>query len=288
MKMPNISKRGLLLFLSGALALVVVACGGGSEEKDAAVQEMERAQALGILDKLPVSWAPSAITFNANPGARQNVPVTLTTTKTLTNAKIVFVPDLRSAVTVTPDTIPTLAAGQSATVMLSFAPAATDTRKFIAGIVLLYDKNATTSRPLPVKVTLVAPELINGIAVPPEPPAELNNATLAGFDTNGNGVRDDVERVLTNQFGGTPDYSFAMDYARQYQLNVVSPTPLTRSDALVRVGKELCATEGASETLGNMDMYSVMLTTLPRKRAIRAFNDVLVGYLGSEVPPCVK
>lgn len=195
-----ISTKRLLAVFGGAalLAGVLVACGGGGgSEQDAAVQEAERAHALGLLDKLPVSWKPNAITFSANPGFRQDVPVTLTTTKALTNAKIVFVPDLRNAVTVVPDTIPALAAGQSATVTLRFAPAATDTRKVIAGIALLYDKGTTTiSQPLPVKISIVPAEIVNGVAVPPEPPPELNNATLAGFDTNGNGVRDDVERYI--------------------------------------------------------------------------------------------
>lgn len=39
-------------------------------------------------------------------------------------------------------------------------------------------------------------ELINGIPVPPEPDPVANNATLAGIDVNGNGVRDDVERKI--------------------------------------------------------------------------------------------
>jgi hypothetical protein len=39
-------------------------------------------------------------------------------------------------------------------------------------------------------------EIINGIAVPPEPDMTENNATLAGVDSNSNGVRDDVERLI--------------------------------------------------------------------------------------------
>lgn len=39
-------------------------------------------------------------------------------------------------------------------------------------------------------------EVINGITVPPEPAPALNNATLPGIDTNRNGVRDDVERLV--------------------------------------------------------------------------------------------
>jgi hypothetical protein len=39
-------------------------------------------------------------------------------------------------------------------------------------------------------------EVINGIVVPLEPDPVVNNATLAGVDSNANGVRDDVERKI--------------------------------------------------------------------------------------------
>jgi hypothetical protein len=197
------SKNVLFGVVGLAVAALLVACGGAGQDEQAAsdpVAETERQQALGLFDKLPVSWAPSPLVFTLNPGSLQRVPVTLTTKKALNNARIVFVPDLRNAVTVTPEVIPTLAAGQSATVTLTFAPKATDTRKVIAGVVLLFDKNATVSAPLPVKVSLVKAETINGVVVPPEPPANLNNATLAGFDVNGNGVRDDVERYIATEY----------------------------------------------------------------------------------------
>jgi hypothetical protein len=196
------NKTRVFLALGGVAALAVLAaCGGSSNDESAdPVAETERQQAQGLFDKLPVSWAPTSLVFTLNPGSRQSIPVTLTTTKALTNARVVFVPDLRNAVTVTPETIPSLAAGQSATVTLTFAPTTTDTRKLIAGIVLLYDRNATVSRPLPVKVSLVKAETINGVVVPPQPPADLNNATLAGFDVNGNGLRDDVERYISTSF----------------------------------------------------------------------------------------
>lgn len=283
-----------ILFASGLAALVgvaLVACGGGgdsTQQPEAAVQAVERAQALGLLDRLPVSWAPSAIAFSANPGSRQDVPITLTTTKALVNAKIVFVPDLRNAVTVTPDTIASLAAGQSATVILSFAPAATDTRKVIAGIVLLFDKNATTSKPLPVKVSLVAPESINGITVPPEPPVDLNNATLAGFDTNGNGVRDDVERALAAKFGGSADYASSLAYARTIQEMLSVPTPANRGDALLLESKWMCGMNGASLSVLNFDMVKLMVTTNSRKSARRAFENVLIGFGPEELSPCAN
>lgn len=37
---------------------------------------------------------------------------------------------------------------------------------------------------------------INGFEVPPEPDPQLNGSTLLGVDSNGNKVRDDIERVI--------------------------------------------------------------------------------------------
>lgn len=45
------------------------------------------------------------------------------------------------------------------------------------------------------------PQVINGIAVPPEPDPVVNNATLLGVDSNNNGVRDDVERQIASNYG---------------------------------------------------------------------------------------
>lgn len=44
--------------------------------------------------------------------------------------------------------------------------------------------------------------VINGIKVPPMPDAKINDATIAGVDTDHNGIRDDVDRALAELFGG--------------------------------------------------------------------------------------
>ena len=43
------------------------------------------------------------------------------------------------------------------------------------------------------------PEVINGFTLPPEPDPVINNSTLLGIDSNNNGVRDDVERVIVKE-----------------------------------------------------------------------------------------
>lgn len=287
MKNIHLSKKtvwgGVLLL---GVAAVLVACGGASQEDESWKQDPQVVEAMKLGDNLPVSWAPSSLTLSMNPGGKQSVLVTLTTTKTLKNARVVFIPDLRNAVTVTPATIPALEAGQSATVTLSFAPAATDTRKLLAGVVLLFDQNATVSKPLLAQVKLVKAETINGVVVPPEPPPELNNATLAGFDTNGNGVRDDVERMLANEFGGTTDFAFALAAAREAQKEVTQPTPKTRDEALAQVARQFCALKGATRAVYRSAFESALENTAARKQAARDFDDVLIGYTPLELPPC--
>jgi hypothetical protein len=43
--------------------------------------------------------------------------------------------------------------------------------------------------------------LINGIQVPP-PPGSANDATVAGVDSNGNGIRDDIDILIATKYGG--------------------------------------------------------------------------------------
>lgn len=46
-------------------------------------------------------------------------------------------------------------------------------------------------------------EVINGIVVPPDPGA-AKDATLQGVDTDGNGIRDELDRWIATQFGDRP------------------------------------------------------------------------------------
>jgi hypothetical protein len=68
-------------------------------------------------------------------------------------------------------------------------------------------------------------ESINGIAVPPAPNADEDNVTVAGVDTNNNGIRDSVERVIAAEFGqDNKDYHKAMEYAEILQVAMVDPS----------------------------------------------------------------
>ncbi len=67
-------------------------------------------------------------------------------------------------------------------------------------------------------VSVITVEEINGITVPPLPDPKQNAATVAGIDSNSNGVRDDVERVAAKEFGlNVTKYKFAIEHAKSEQ-----------------------------------------------------------------------
>jgi hypothetical protein len=64
---------------------------------------------------------------------------------------------------------------------------------------------------------------INGISVPPEPDVTQNKVSVAGIDSNFNGVRDDVERIVAAKFGGVGDkYTEALNHAKAEQSLIIS------------------------------------------------------------------
>jgi len=65
---------------------------------------------------------------------------------------------------------------------------------------------------------------INGHTLPPEPDEAENNATLGGVDSNGNGVRDDVERKIRQKYPKPLQSAILMYDAKFYQRTLIEST----------------------------------------------------------------
>ena len=75
------------------------------------------------------------------------------------------------------------------------------------------------------------PTVVNGIAVPADP-GPANDQTLAGIDTTGTGVRDDVYRALAVLYGSNPViFRAALQDAQAHQLSVLANGDPTLSNA---------------------------------------------------------
>jgi len=124
-------------------------------------------------------------------------------------------------------------------------------------------------------------EVINGIAVPPEPDPEKNNATVAGIDKNNNGVRDDVERKIAEQ---TPDVSReTIAVAKAYE-KIVSSNGKSKEE-IVGLFK---AVECNDISLSRIDIYSLYVNSEDRYQAYLEAYTSLSGGMGDMDKFCGK
>jgi hypothetical protein len=112
-------------------------------------------------------------------------------------------------------------------------------------------------------------ETINGFAVPPEPAKKLNNSTLAGVDTNNNGVRDDVERAIAKKVSSVAEFENAIQIAIIYQRVLVMGLS-SQADADAFMISVSCAGIRTTETLRRSAIQALILNTSERKNAFRA------------------
>jgi hypothetical protein len=124
--------------------------------------------------------------------------------------------------------------------------------------------------------------VINGISVPPEPDPTANNATLAGIDSNSNGVRDDVERKIaeksdTNTFSGNLALAKALSDFQQIDFN-------NRASLMEYKSGIHCAV-----FLSGMDSSEIkqdIANNQDRKDFFRTITVTISGYGSDEIQPC--
>ena len=85
-------------------------------------------------------------------------------------------------------------------------------------------------RPEKKTTPVIAPVAVTNSNLPPEPDIKSNNATLAGIDTTGTGIRDDVYIWIFTNYTTTKKSSLLTKMAKALQVVVVTP-PKTTEDA---------------------------------------------------------
>lgn len=102
-------------------------------------------------------------------------------------------------------------------------------------MVVLYEKEDTAKAVAAIHANKLTWQDING-ELPAEPDVAANNATLAGVDSNQNGIRDDVERAIYLKYKDEPKVAIAMlQYAKALQMEF---THVTNSETIVAVIQE--------------------------------------------------
>ena len=80
----------------------------------------------------------------------------------------------------------------------------------------------------------LASNVINGIVVPPDPGKE-NDETVAGIDSDNNGIRDDIDRWIATTYADKPGALEAIRMVARSTQKTLTANPTTQAEALALV-----------------------------------------------------
>ncbi len=151
------------------------------------------------------------------------------------------------------------------------------------GFYRMNEKNKTAETIERINSTKVTLDDVMGQNLPPKPDQLLNDSTIAGFDVNNNGIRDDVELAIFEKYPNSAKIRSAMlQYAQALQLEL---TEVFNSETLVKtIQKEglayRCLNRVNSEELDNYEeeIRSLVLNTDIRNRK---YSEDLKKYMAT-------
>jgi hypothetical protein len=140
-------------------------------------------------------------------------------------------------------------------------------------------KLADKPKPVPTDVKKIKSHL------PPEPDVKANNATLAGIDTTGIGIRDDVHIWIYTNYTSTKKRTVLTEMAKALQAIIVK-TPKTAedgkkmeqalNDALLMLKGVPGLRSGEADEMGG-SLYGKSVNTPQRSKAYLHYNLLLKG-----------
>ena len=141
------------------------------------------------------------------------------------------------------------------------------------------------------KVALTITWIVDGHVLPPEPAPTINNATLLGVDVNDNGVRDDVERWIYEEYKDKHPIhiDIAMQAGKAWQKVLEAPQnakeiyPIVDAASSCESYFEICITENNNlyikdEIINKFFIEGLIVNTGNRMKAFLIYDALLSGY----------
>lgn len=108
--------------------------------------------------------------------------------------------------------------------------------------------------------------VINGVKVPPVPDPIENNKTLGGIDTDNNGVRDDIDRLIAEKFPDNPALRAGVaKYEGAVRTAIMQPSKKNVFRAMAALACEGSRNKEERQALSEIE--HVMTNTVERGRA---------------------
>ena len=137
-------------------------------------------------------------------------------------------------------------------------------------------------------LTITVYKEINGYKLPPEPDPAVNNATLLGIDSNGNGIRDDVERKIIIKYVKPIEIELMLASAKIHQemLNDPIGSAIEVERKMSRVGDCKMYLRRQNIRVSNFvkSIENITYNTKQRVKAYLDFNKALSGGVYGSSP----
>lgn len=217
-----------------------------------------------------VIWSPQKSTEEVLIGGERQVTVQLNFLTSAKNVNLRVVPALSSVLSVSPDYIASVNAGATVPITLKFKVQSNAHEGLIEGVIQVKAGSKTLAKPLPV--------ILNVVARP-----------LRDIDNDGDGVWDDIQAVIDQQYGTEPDLRKGLrQYIMAMQEGILnasnSAASLTAATKLQRAIECLYALRGSASRTLRKELTASFLNSDYRSRAYLMFNEQLGGQVFPSTP----
>jgi hypothetical protein len=151
-----------------------------------------------------IAWSQANILEFLQPNETRTVTVTFTSNQSISNASIFIAPALSAVLAASPATFSKVLRNQPYQLVLALRAGAASEVKFEGTIQIKGSVNSGTYA-APLETTIV----VHNSPLPNDP-GPANDLTLAGVDSDNDGIRDDVERYIVETYLNAPQTRAAL------------------------------------------------------------------------------
>jgi hypothetical protein len=142
-----------------------------------------------------ITWSTTTVSERLSPKGNTVVPLTFTSSVDLKNVTLSLSPELAPFISVQSNSFSSIQAGKPQTFLASIYISADTSLKTYDGTIQIRGASSPP-RTYPQPLSVILKVASSNGALPPDP-GEVGKLTLLGIDTDGDGVRDDVQRYIT-------------------------------------------------------------------------------------------
>lgn len=277
-RVDNVHGKNALIVLLLAMGLA----GGYSSAHNAPTRAKHRHP--------PVRW-DMVVDAAIHPLESNDYPVTLTAQTDLPEMTLVVGPRIRSFVSLSNTKIGPLSRGQTATVVVNISADIDQQPVDMTGLVALTISNPRIPWRFPLPNPLLVKLRVTCPCFPPDPGA-ANDLTIEGVDSDGDGLRDDVQRWIALNYQDSEFEREALEQSANAFTGALAPD-LSRTSAeavSLSFNRALACLQLAFGTQGqawydaSRAIEAEYFDTRARWSAYRRFNLLLAGESGASIP----